>query len=85
MEMLENINDIDNYAIFNKIVHVCFNTRRKMLQNSLKRFLSADIINQIKSVPLTARPEELTIQDFKNLTNETLRIIGDNNIYQVIY
>ena len=79
MEMVENIDDISDYAIFQKIVRGCFNTRRKMLQNSLKRYLSAGIINKIKSVPLTVRPEELSIQDFKNLANETARLTENNH------
>ena len=77
MEMNKDRNGIINYQLFQKIIHSCFNTRRKIMHNSLKKILPVEFITCIKSVPLTARPEELTIQDFKNLTNEIIDIVGD--------
>jgi 16S rRNA (adenine1518-N6/adenine1519-N6)-dimethyltransferase len=64
------IEDVSDETLFRQIVRQSFNTRRKMLHNSLKRILNTDILDQITSVPLTARPEELTIADFKKLANE---------------
>jgi 16S rRNA (adenine1518-N6/adenine1519-N6)-dimethyltransferase len=75
MEMYKARNSISDYPLFNRIVHVCFNTRRKMIQNSLKRLLPPDAIVKIKTVPLTARPEELSIQNFIALTNEIMGIM----------
>jgi len=66
----DEIEDVSDEALFRQIVRQSFNTRRKMLHNSLKKILNSDILDKISSVSLTARPEELTIADFKNLTNE---------------
>lgn len=64
---IEGLNDED---LFKKIVRHTFNTRRKMLQNSLKKFLKSDILQELTCVPLTSRPEELSIDAFKQLANE---------------
>jgi 16S rRNA (adenine1518-N6/adenine1519-N6)-dimethyltransferase len=66
----EKNEDVFDEDLFRLIIRQSFNTRRKMLHNSLKRILNSDILNKISSIPLTARPEELTIADFKKLANE---------------
>ena len=54
-----------NHDLFAKIVRAAFAQRRKMIRKSLKEF-----INDRADVPfLTARPEELTIEDFGILTD----------------
>jgi 16S rRNA (adenine1518-N6/adenine1519-N6)-dimethyltransferase len=60
----------NNLSEFRKIVRRCFNTRRKTLKNNLIRFIKPEIVNQIKSVSLTKRPEELTIDDYRALVDE---------------
>ena len=66
----EHIEGIVNEELFRQIVRHTFNTRRKMLHNSLKKFLNSDILETITSVRMTARPEELNIEAFKRLSNE---------------
>jgi 16S rRNA A1518/A1519 N6-dimethyltransferase RsmA/KsgA/DIM1 with predicted DNA glycosylase/AP lyase activity len=41
-----------------------------MLRNSLKKLLILNNIDEISSISLDRRPEELSIEDFKILTNE---------------
>lgn len=60
--------------LFKHIVQSTFNYRRKMLKNSLKMIFEDRILENIKSVPLNARPENLSIEDFKNLTFEICHI-----------
>jgi 16S rRNA (adenine1518-N6/adenine1519-N6)-dimethyltransferase len=74
LDFSQKTNDIIDYNFFSKIVHECFKTRRKMLHNSLKRIINENQIARIESVPLSLRPEELSIQDFKNLSNELSRM-----------
>ena len=51
--------------LFRTIVKISFNQRRKMLRNSLSQFLSgADDEARF----LTLRPEQLSVQDFVELT-----------------
>jgi 16S rRNA (adenine1518-N6/adenine1519-N6)-dimethyltransferase len=59
-----------DYRLFKKIVRTGFNSRRKMLRNSLKKLLILNDIDEISSISLDRRPEELSIEDFKILTNE---------------
>jgi len=70
LDLFEKTDGITDYQFFRKVVRVCFNNRRKMLRNSLKKIISDSDINKIKSVQLNMRPEELTVQDFKCLSNE---------------
>jgi 16S rRNA (adenine1518-N6/adenine1519-N6)-dimethyltransferase len=59
-----------DYRLFKKIVRTGFTSRRKMLRNSLKKLLISSDIDEISSISLDRRPEELSIEDFKILTNE---------------
>lgn len=70
LDLFEETDGIANYQLFKKVVKTCFNNRRKMLRNSLKKIVESSYINKIKSVQLDIRPEELSIQDFKSLSNE---------------
>ena len=70
-----NIDDITDYDLFSKIVHSCFKMRRKMLHNSLGQLLEKNQLKKIKAIKLSLRPEELSIQDFKNLSNEISGIV----------
>jgi 16S rRNA (adenine1518-N6/adenine1519-N6)-dimethyltransferase len=64
--------------LFSKLVRTTFQTRRKMLRNSLMRLLKYEYIKSIKSVSLLNRPEQLSFEDFKNLTNEISKL--NNNL-----
>jgi len=70
LNFFSNIESINNEALFRRIVRHTFNYRRKMLRNSLGRIFSKTIVYSLDSVNLESRPENLTIQDFKNLANE---------------
>ena len=58
-----------NLKSFDQIVRMAFNQRRKMLRNSLSS-LSIDIKNC--SVDFTKRPEQLTIEDFIEISNNII-------------
>lgn len=57
---------IKDWAFFQKLVRTAFNQRRKMLRNTLKPWISHDYSHP---VPLTGRPEHLTVNDWVSLTN----------------
>jgi len=59
-----------DYDLFRRIVKTGFNARRKMLRNTLKNLQISYDINNISSISLDKRPEELSIEEFKLLTNE---------------
>ena len=61
-----NIENLDcDEKFFKKLVKLAFNQRRKMLRNSLKSLLE----NQdIEKPVFTKRPEQLSVEDFINLT-----------------
>jgi 16S rRNA (adenine1518-N6/adenine1519-N6)-dimethyltransferase len=63
-----------DYDLFKKIVKGCFQTRRKMLQNSLKRVVGENITGILKTQDLKKRPEELSVLDFISLSNEVYEI-----------
>ena len=57
-----------NEKLFKTVVKTGFNQRRKMLRNSLKSLLSDE--NPLPDDPLlTKRPEQLSIEQFEELTN----------------
>ena len=45
-----------------------------MLKNSLKKIVNDQELNEIKSVPLNLRPENLSIDEFNLLANEIAQI-----------
>jgi 16S rRNA (adenine1518-N6/adenine1519-N6)-dimethyltransferase len=55
-----------NEELFFEIVKTAFNQRRKMLRNALKSY--GDIINNIDNNILSKRAENLTVEDFVNIT-----------------
>jgi 16S rRNA (adenine1518-N6/adenine1519-N6)-dimethyltransferase len=60
--------------LFRRIVKTVFNQRRKMLRVSLRQLLSADAIATLDA-DLTLRPEQLSIQQFVDLTNHIAPLI----------
>ncbi len=57
--------------LFFKVVKAGFNQRRKTLRNSLGSMLK---VQGLKSELLTKRAEQLTVNDFVELTNEVVRV-----------
>lgn len=62
-----------NEKLFLSIVKQTFNQRRKMLRNSLRSFIAA--LEELDADLLTKRPEQLSVQNFVNLTNDIERIM----------
>ncbi len=56
-----------NEDLFFEVVKTAFNQRRKMLRNALKSY--GEAVNNIDSNILTKRAENLTVEDFVNITN----------------
>jgi 16S rRNA (adenine1518-N6/adenine1519-N6)-dimethyltransferase len=57
-----------NEKLFKTVVKTSFNQRRKMLRNSIKQLLSED--STMPDDPLLMkRPEQLSIEQFEQLTN----------------
>jgi 16S rRNA (adenine1518-N6/adenine1519-N6)-dimethyltransferase len=73
------ISGLQNENLFRALVRGTFNTRRKMLRNSLGRIYDKSIVYSLESVSLDRRPEELTIQEFKELSNELDRRLGQTH------
>ena len=66
----ENINKVKDFDFFKKVVKATFLNRRKMLRNTLKPFV--EDVNDIKSVDITKRPENLSVDEFIDLSNEII-------------
>jgi 16S rRNA (adenine1518-N6/adenine1519-N6)-dimethyltransferase len=65
----KKINDLGcDERKFKNIVKTSFNSRRKMLRNTLKSLVNDESILSDKA--FDARPEQLSVQDFINLTNK---------------
>ena len=63
-----NLLNVKDYNLFRTIVKTTFLNRRKMLRNTLKSF--TDNVSSISSVQITKRPENLTVKNFIDLSNE---------------
>lgn len=62
-----NISKLDcNEKLFFKIIKTAFNQRRKMLRVSLKSLINTNFLTEKFS---TKRPEQLSVEDFVELTN----------------
>jgi len=62
-----------NEKLFFKVVKQAFNQRRKMLRNSIKGF--SPRIEELDAVLLTRRPEQLSVEEFIDLTNNIERLM----------
>ncbi len=69
------VEGLDNPQLFIRLIRTVFNYRRKMLRNSLCRIIDRSIVYSLQSVPLDARPEQLSIALFKQLSNEINQLI----------
>lgn len=70
---------VDNPLLYRRIVRHCFNYRRKMLRNSLSRIFDKSIVYSLTAVDLNLRPEQLTVQHFKDLANELNLLTGSEH------
>ena len=70
IDFYSGLDGLIDYDLFLQIVKGCFQTRRKMLQNSLKRVFGEEITRSISTIDLQKRPEELSVQEFIYLSNE---------------
>jgi 16S rRNA (adenine1518-N6/adenine1519-N6)-dimethyltransferase len=73
----KTVEGIDDLKLFRQIVRGTFNYRRKMLRNSLGRIFDQTIVSSLDDFDLTRRPEQLTIEDFKHLSN-TINLLQTN-------
>jgi 16S rRNA (adenine1518-N6/adenine1519-N6)-dimethyltransferase len=73
----EHMIELYDYRLFKQIVISAFQQRRKMIRNSLKKILQVNESGKIRSINLNHRPEELSIQQYINLSNE-ISIIRNN-------
>jgi 16S rRNA (adenine1518-N6/adenine1519-N6)-dimethyltransferase len=62
--------DLNDYKLFRQILKTAFQQRRKMLRNSLKNLLMAKHLDVVESINLNSRPEELSVENYINLSNE---------------
>lgn len=58
----------DNFSIFEQIVISAFSQRRKTLRNALKKWLSADEMQQL-DINAVLRPEQLQLAEFVKIAN----------------
>lgn len=63
-----------DFESFRKIVRTCFQHRRKMLRNSLSQLFSDDVLSKL-SVSLSQRPEQLSINQWKDIFQQIHQII----------
>jgi 16S rRNA (adenine1518-N6/adenine1519-N6)-dimethyltransferase len=60
-------------SFFKKIVKTVFNKRRKILKNTLSEIFDEQVLSQI-NFDLTKRPEQLTVEEFIELSNALYKI-----------
>jgi len=65
-----------DYSLFKSIVKITFGQRRKMLRNTLKQFVSDP--GFLKEERFQKRPEQLSVQEFVDLTNEISNLRSKN-------
>jgi 16S rRNA (adenine1518-N6/adenine1519-N6)-dimethyltransferase len=65
----KDISGLKDEELFRKIVRSTFNYRRKTLKNSLGRIFDKTVVYSINEFDLTKRPENLSPEQFIQLTN----------------
>ncbi|NOX89889.1 MAG: ribosomal RNA small subunit methyltransferase A [Calditrichaeota bacterium] len=74
LTFFRQINDFEDPVLYRKIVRTTFNFRRKKLKNSLSRIFDKVAVNLLDDSILTKRPEQLTVEEFKQLTNQISKV-----------
>jgi 16S rRNA (adenine1518-N6/adenine1519-N6)-dimethyltransferase len=75
----KKIHDIKNEELFKKIVRTTFNYRRKTLRNTLGRIFDKTVVYSLDKFDLSKRPENLSIDEFKQLANTLHYKLRNNN------
>ncbi len=70
IDFYDRVEGIGDEKLFRRIVRGTFNYRRKMLRNSLSRKFDKSMVYSLQSINLERRPETLSLQEFKILSNE---------------
>ena len=68
-----------DWALFKRVVKATFNQRRKMLRGSLKQLIANPLSLPLSAEFLTKRPEQLTHEEFVELTNAVAGAIANGN------
>ncbi|MFQ5584635.1 MAG: 16S rRNA (adenine(1518)-N(6)/adenine(1519)-N(6))-dimethyltransferase RsmA [Calditrichia bacterium] len=58
-----------DFELFSNTIRCCFRYRRKMLRNSLSVLFSKEVLRKLED-PLTRRPEDLTIDEWRILVDK---------------
>ncbi len=66
-------------SFFKKIVKTVFNKRRKILKNTLSEIFDEQVLSQV-NFDLTKRPEQLTVEDFIDLSNALYKIVSEDDV-----
>lgn len=80
LSLREDIPEIENLPLFNKLVDVAFSMRRKTLRNNLKPFLGNENLKKLeasKLIDLSRRGETLSEEEYLNLysyLNDILKV-----------
>jgi len=77
LSFFERISRVDDLQLFRKIVRSSFNFRRKTLKNSLSRIFDEKVLNSLDQSFLQKRPEQLTVDDFKYITNLINKVLNN--------
>ncbi len=72
-EMSQLAERIIDDAFFKKVVKTVFNKRRKILRNTLSEIFDETVLSKI-DFDLTKRPEQLTVEEFIELSNSLYRV-----------
>ncbi len=78
-ESAELSNKIIDDAFFKKVLKVIFNKRRKILKNTLAELFDKEILSQIV-FDLNKRPEQLSVEEIIELSNELYKISSKNDL-----
>ena len=65
----------DDVELFEQVVKISFAQRRKTLRNNLKQLLNAEQLDAL-SQDLRLRPEQLSVLDYIQLTNEIAKLLA---------
>ncbi len=67
----------DNLKLFERLVNIAFQQRRKTLRNTLKQLAPVELIDQL-DIDTKRRPENLSLQEFVELSNILNRQLPDS-------
>jgi len=62
--------DVENEEVLDKVIHLTFQQRRKMLRKSLQQIPGFCEYSQKINCDLEKRPEELSVREFVELSNQ---------------